>query len=41
VPLMLTLGVGKSASAHWLGLADNTYKDRGYRYVVLPLFPLL
>jgi NAD(P)-dependent dehydrogenase (short-subunit alcohol dehydrogenase family) len=34
-PLMLTLGVGKSASAHWLGLADATYKAKGYRYVTV------
>jgi NAD(P)-dependent dehydrogenase (short-subunit alcohol dehydrogenase family) len=31
VPLFLTLGVGKSASAHWVGLADATYRERGYR----------
>jgi NAD(P)-dependent dehydrogenase (short-subunit alcohol dehydrogenase family) len=31
VALMLTLGVGKSASAHWVGLADALYKARGYR----------
>ncbi|KAB2107300.1 hypothetical protein AG0111_0g3677 [Alternaria gaisen] len=32
VPLFLTLGVGKSASAHWVGLADATYRERGYRF---------
>jgi NAD(P)-dependent dehydrogenase (short-subunit alcohol dehydrogenase family) len=31
VPLFLTLGVGKSASAHWVGLADALYRDKGYR----------
>jgi NAD(P)-dependent dehydrogenase (short-subunit alcohol dehydrogenase family) len=33
IPLTVTLGVGKSASAHWLGMADNTYSEQGYRYV--------
>lgn len=33
MPAMLTLGVGKSASAHWLGLADTLYSARGYRQV--------
>ncbi|KAG9187879.1 hypothetical protein G6011_05750 [Alternaria panax] len=32
VPSLLTLGVGKSASAHWVGLADATYAARGYRF---------
>ncbi|KAH7131856.1 hypothetical protein B0J11DRAFT_520233 [Dendryphion nanum] len=32
VPFMLTLGVGKAASAHWIGLADGTYKEQGYRF---------
>ena len=31
VPLFLTLGVGKSASAHGVGVADATYRERGYR----------
>jgi NAD(P)-dependent dehydrogenase (short-subunit alcohol dehydrogenase family) len=31
VPLFLTLGVGKSASAHWVGLADALYREKGYR----------
>jgi NAD(P)-dependent dehydrogenase (short-subunit alcohol dehydrogenase family) len=31
VPLMLTLGVGKSASAYWIGVADATYSARGIR----------
>ncbi|VUC24518.1 unnamed protein product [Clonostachys rosea] len=29
---MLNLGVGKSASAYWLGVADLNYADRGYRF---------
>ncbi|KAF1841391.1 NAD(P)-binding protein [Cucurbitaria berberidis CBS 394.84] len=32
VPMMLTLGVGKSASAHWIGLADATYAAKGFRF---------
>ncbi|KAI4605548.1 hypothetical protein J4E86_011589 [Alternaria arbusti] len=32
VPLFLTLGVGKSASAHWVGMADALYKEKGYRF---------
>lgn len=32
VPMMVTLGVGKSASAYWIGVADATYSARGYRY---------
>jgi NAD(P)-dependent dehydrogenase (short-subunit alcohol dehydrogenase family) len=31
VPDFLTLGVGKSASAYWIGTADALYKSRGYR----------
>jgi NAD(P)-dependent dehydrogenase (short-subunit alcohol dehydrogenase family) len=31
VPMMMTLGVGKAASAYWIGLADATYADKGYR----------
>lgn len=31
VPLMLTLGVGKSASAYWVGVSDATYSAKGYR----------
>lgn len=30
-PMMLNLGMGKSASAFWIGLADTTYSTRGYR----------
>lgn len=30
-PAMLTLGVGKSASSFWVGLADALYSAKGYR----------
>lgn len=32
MPMMLTIGMGKSASAFWIGLADAMYSARGYRY---------
>lgn len=31
MPMMLTLGMGKSASAFWIGLADAMYSARGFR----------
>ncbi|KAL4792957.1 hypothetical protein BDV19DRAFT_367374 [Aspergillus venezuelensis] len=31
-PVFLDLGVGKSASAFWVGSADQNYADRGYRF---------
>lgn len=31
MPMMLNLGVGKSASAYWVGTADALYANRGYR----------
>lgn len=31
VPMMLNLGVGKAASAYWVGLADSAYSSQGYR----------
>lgn len=31
VPLMLDLGVGKAASAYWVGVADMTLSAKGYR----------
>jgi len=31
MPMMLTLGMGKSASAFWIGLADMTLAARGFR----------
>lgn len=30
-PMMTTLGVGKSASAYWIGTADALYSKDGYR----------
>jgi len=32
VPMMATLGVGKSASASWVGLADALYSSQGSRF---------
>lgn len=32
-PLWLTLGMGKSATAFWIGLSDKLYEAKGYRYV--------
>ncbi|KAF2103651.1 hypothetical protein NA57DRAFT_31353 [Rhizodiscina lignyota] len=32
MPVMLSLGMGKSASAFWIGLADTIYSARGYRF---------
>jgi len=31
MPPMMDLGMGKSASAFWIGLADALYKAKGYR----------
>lgn len=31
MPLMLNLGIGKSASAYWIGAADRLYSGHGYR----------
>jgi len=31
VPMFLDLGMGKSASAYWIAVADATYSDRGFR----------
>jgi NAD(P)-dependent dehydrogenase (short-subunit alcohol dehydrogenase family) len=31
VPMLMTLGMGKSASAHWIGLADAIYSSKGFR----------
>jgi NAD(P)-dependent dehydrogenase (short-subunit alcohol dehydrogenase family) len=31
MPLMMDLGMGKSASAFWIGLADATFSARGFR----------
>ncbi|KAK7757474.1 hypothetical protein SLS62_000489 [Diatrype stigma] len=32
MPLFLNLGMGKSASSFWVGVADATYADRGFRF---------
>ncbi|XP_014552680.1 hypothetical protein COCVIDRAFT_109653 [Bipolaris victoriae FI3] len=32
VDALVTLGVGKSASAYWVGLADEIHKGEGYRF---------
>uniref|UniRef100_A0A8H7NQS9 Uncharacterized protein n=1 Tax=Bionectria ochroleuca TaxID=29856 RepID=A0A8H7NQS9_BIOOC len=32
MPITMTLGVGKSASAYWIGLADTMYSTKGYRF---------
>jgi NAD(P)-dependent dehydrogenase (short-subunit alcohol dehydrogenase family) len=31
MPMVLTLGIGKSASAFWVGTADTAYSAKGYR----------
>jgi NAD(P)-dependent dehydrogenase (short-subunit alcohol dehydrogenase family) len=31
MPMMMTLGMGKSASAYWVGLADAMYSPKGAR----------
>lgn len=38
MPMMLDLGMGKSASAYWIGVADATYSAKGYRYVFQSTF---
>jgi hypothetical protein len=32
IPALITLGMGKSASASWLGLADSLYSQKGMRF---------
>lgn len=40
VPMMLNLGVGKAASAYWVGQADGAYAAKGYRYIrMTALYP--
>lgn len=39
VPVFLNLGVGKSASAYWIGSADTLYAERGYRLVYIYSWP--
>ena len=31
MPALLNLGIGKSASAFWIGVADASYKEKNYR----------
>jgi NAD(P)-dependent dehydrogenase (short-subunit alcohol dehydrogenase family) len=31
MPMMLNIGMGKSASAFWIGLADTVYSSQGFR----------
>ncbi|KAI1337103.1 NAD(P)-binding protein [Xylariaceae sp. FL0016] len=31
-PMMVTLGMGKASSAYWIGVADQQFKDKGYRF---------
>jgi hypothetical protein len=31
LPMFLDLGMGKSASAYWIGVADMTYSAKGFR----------
>ena len=33
VPAFFTLGIGKAASAYWLGASDLNYSKKGFRYV--------
>lgn len=30
-PLMVNAGMGKAATAYWIGTADAAYKDRSYK----------
>ncbi|OAL57118.1 hypothetical protein IQ07DRAFT_28151 [Pyrenochaeta sp. DS3sAY3a] len=32
VPMLVNLGVGKAASAFWIGVSDASYKAKGYRF---------
>ena len=41
VALMTTLGVGKSATAYWVAVADQLYTGKGYRYVISNILPTL
>jgi len=33
MPMFQNIGMGKSASAFWIGMADATYEAKKYRYV--------
>lgn len=37
MPMMLTIGMGKAASAFWVGLADAMYSKQGFRQVLDPI----
>lgn len=37
VPMLLNAGMGKAASAYWLGVADGAYAAKGYRLVSFSL----
>lgn len=34
VPMLLNGGMGKAATAYWLGVADSSYTAKGYRQVL-------
>ena len=38
IPAILSLGIGKAASAYWIGSAALIYADKGYGYVFFLLF---
>jgi hypothetical protein len=41
-PKLMTLGVGKTASAHFVKIADEVWRERGMRYVLVSfLFAML
>jgi NAD(P)-dependent dehydrogenase (short-subunit alcohol dehydrogenase family) len=33
IPKLLTLGLGKTASAHFIQIADEVWRGKGFRYV--------
>lgn len=35
MPMLTDAGMGKAATAYWVGVADANFKDKGYRYVDL------
>lgn len=35
VPLLLNGGMGKAATAYWIGVADGAYAAKGYRQVLI------
>ncbi|TVY22383.1 hypothetical protein LHYA1_G008982 [Lachnellula hyalina] len=40
-PLLLNGGMGKAASAYWIGVADGSYAAKGYRQVLILLLVLI